>query len=404
MSMSAAPPTPSQIVQWRQDTPGCSRRVHLNNAGASLMPISVLRAITSHLELEANIGGYESAESNMPAIEGAYEALANLLHTQPRNIAVVENATVGFFQALSAFDLQRGDVIVTTRNDFISHQLAYLNLAQRQGVIIRRAHDLPSGGVDPDSVRSLLREPHTRMLAVTWVPTNSGLVQPVEELGVIAEQAGVPYLVDACQALGQYPIDIGKLRCDFLSATARKFLRGPRGIGMLYVSDRALSRGWAPLYTDMRGADWVTPDTFEVVSDARRFENWEFPYALVLGLGEAARYAARVGVEVAGMRARQLAATLRSSLTEQLGLRILDRGSQLAAIVTVELPRIEPVDMVERLRECAVNTSATLRGWAVLDMDDKRVASALRISPHYFNTEEELAAFLQALSSSMIHA
>jgi selenocysteine lyase/cysteine desulfurase len=298
---------------------------------------------------------------------------------------------------LAAFDFQPGDVIVTTRNDYISNQLAYLSLAKRRGVVVRRAADLPAGGVDPQSVRELLRDPRARLLAVTWVPTNSGLIQPVEALGTIAEEAGVPYLIDACQAVGEIPIDAPRLRCDFLSATARKFLRGPRGIGFLYVSDRALQRGDFPLHVDMRGAAWTEADSFELAPDARRFENWEFAYSLVLGLGEAARYALEVGVERCGARACKLAALLRHRLSAMPGIRVLDRGTELAAIVTVEVAGHEPQELVQFLRERRINVNASLRAYAVIDMDEKKVSAALRISPHYYNTEEEIETAVEAL-------
>jgi len=389
----------AQLQKWRDDTPGAARRIHLNNAGAGLMPSAVVSAICTHIEREADLGGYESEDAAAQQLRDAYDAVAALLNAAARNIAIVENATVGFFQALSAFDFQPGDVIVTTRNDYISNQLAYFSLAQRRGVVVRRAADLASGGVDPDSVRSLLRDPRVRLLAATWVPTNSGLIQPVEALGEIAAAAGVPYLVDACQAVGQLPIDVQSLRCDFMSATARKFLRGPRGIGFLYVSDRALHSGLFPLYLDMRGGLWKTADTFELVSDARRFENWESACALVLGLGAAARYAAEVGVERGGARARALAMRLRSQLTDVPGLRVLDRGAELAAIVTVEVAGQAAPALVGELRARGINTSATLRDYALLDMDDKRATSALRLSPHYYNTDAELDAAVGAIRS-----
>jgi len=387
------------LPRWREETPGCANRVHLNNASAALMPQCVLRAVTGHLEREANFGGYESADAAAETVQDAYGNVARLLGAQARNIAIVENSTVAFFQALAAFDFRPGDVIVTTRNDYISNQLAYLSLARRCGVEVRRAADLESGGTDPHSVRELLRDPRVRLLAVTWVPTNSGLIQPAEALGEIAESAGVPYLIDACQAAGEIPIDVRKLRCDFLSATARKFLRGPRGIGFLYVSDRALERGEYPLYIDMRGAEWITANTFELAPDARRFENWEFAHSLVLGLGEAARYAASVGVERGGKRARELAALARNELSAIPGLRMLDRGKELAAIVTVDVAGYEAPELVELLRQKGINTSASLRAYAVIDMDEKRAASALRISPHYYNTEEEVAAVVEVLAS-----
>ncbi|HEY6843060.1 MAG TPA: aminotransferase class V-fold PLP-dependent enzyme [Thermoanaerobaculia bacterium] len=368
--------------------------IHLNNAGSGLMPRPVLRAMTGHLEREANFGGYESADDVEGAVAGAYANVARLLGAHTRNIAVVENATVAFFQALSSIDFRPGDRIVTTRNDYISNQLAYLSLSKRRGVVIDRAEDLPSGGVDPQSVRDLLRKPNARLLAVTWIPTNSGLIQDVETIGAVAAESGVPYLVDACQAAGQLPIDVARLRCDFLSATARKFLRGPRGIGFLYVSDRALGRGDAPLLIDMRGASWATADSYELAPDARRFENWEFAYALLLGLGAAAKYALDAGVERCSARAIMLANQLRDQLSSIA--RVLDRGERRGAIVTADFGR-DAGAIVAKLRAQHINTSATYRQWAVIDMAEKRVESALRMSPHYYNTEAELEALLAAL-------
>jgi len=404
---------PDLDPRWRQDTPGCSSVIHLNNAGASLVPQSVLRAVTAHLEREAVQGAYEAADAAAPELEAAYGHVARLLGAHPRNIAIVENATVAFFQALAAFDFQPGDVILTTRNDYVSNQLAYLSLAKRRGVQVERAADLPEGGVDPQSVRDLLRASgaasgakgrggRVRLLAVTWVPTNSGLIQPVEALGQIAEEAGVPYLVDGCQAVGELPVDVARLRCDYLSSTARKFLRGPRGIGFLYVSDRALARGDFPLLLDMRGADWTSADAFALAPDARRFENWEFAHSLVLGLGEAARYALEVGVEPTGLRARQLAADLRVRLAAIPGCRVLDRGRELAAIVTVEVAGHSAPDLVKLLRKQRINVNASLRDYAVIDMDQKQVQSALRASPHYYNTDEEVCALVDALAKTAL--
>lgn len=387
----------SLLRRWREETPGCLNVIHLNNASAALMPAPVVAAIIEHLEREAAFGGYESADRAADAIAAAYADVARLVGAQARNIAIVENATVGFNQALSAFDFRSGELIVTTRNDYISNQLAFLSLAKRCGVEVLRASDLPDGGVDPESVRALLRRDRVRLLAVTWVPTNSGLIQPVEALGEIAEAAGVPYLVDACQAVGQIPMDVQRLRCDFLSATARKFLRGPRGIGFLYVSDRALKRGDCPLYVDMRGADWVAENSYQPAADARRFENWEFACSLVLGLGAAARYATLAGVERVGRRARTLAAQLREKLRDLSGLRVLDRGTELAAIVSVEVLGRQAGELVDLLRERHINTSATFHAWAILDMEDKNATSAIRISPHYYNTEEEIEAVVDAI-------
>src|SRR5438445_3622479 len=305
--------TPSALDRWRRDTPGCRDRIHLNNAGAALMPQPVLETLTRHLEREAAIGAYEAAEEAAGRVGETYELVGRLVGAAARNIALVENATVAFSQALSAFDFRPGDRIVTTRADYPSNQLMYLSLAQRAGVETVRADDLPEGGVDPDSVRRLARDPRTRLVALSWVPTNSGLVQDARAVGEVCAELDVPYLVDACQTVGQMAIDVNALRCDFLAATGRKFLRGPRGIGFLYVSDRMLERGAFPLFLDMRGADWIDPDAFRLSDGARRFENWEFAYALIVGLGAAARYALAAG-RLGHERAWRLAALLRERL------------------------------------------------------------------------------------------
>ncbi len=391
---------PFDPQSWREDTAAANGgRIHLNNAGASLMPRPVTAAIRQHITLEEQLGGYEAGDAAAADIEAAYDDVAALIGAHARNIAIVENATVAFNGALSAFDFATGDVILTTRNDYISNQIAYMSLARRAGVRIVRADDLPEGGVDPASMEGLIARHRPKLVALTWVPTNSGLVQDAAAVGTICATAGVPYLVDACQAVGQIPIDVKSLHCDFLSTTARKFLRGPRGIGFLYVSDGALAAGRQPLYPDMRGAAWTTANEYTLVADAKRFENWEFAYALVLGLGEAARYAMRVGVAEGGAYAAELATYLRGCLAEMPNARVLDRGANTCAIVTVHFPGHRAQDIMMSLREEAINTTATFRGYAVLDMDEKQVPDALRISPHYFNTRRDIDLTVRALEA-----
>lgn len=383
-----------RVRRWRADTPASAFRAHLNNAGAALPPAPVLDAMIGHLRREAEIGGYEAAEEAADRVQAVYGDLGRLLGCAPAkvsNVAIVENATVAVSLALSSFDFEPGDVLVTTRNDYTSNHIMYLALAQRRGVEVRCAAERPEGGADPGSVRELASDPRCRLVSLTWVPTNSGLVQAAEEVGGICEELGVPYLVDACQAVGQMPVDVARLRCDFLGGTARKFLRGPRGIGFLYVSDRMLERGVYPLGVDMRGAVRVGDGDFELVSGARRFENWEFAYALVLGLGEAVRYALEVGIEEGGARAIGLAAYARERLREVPGLRVADPGERLCAIVTAEVQGWDAPEAVLRLREIGINTSASTS-------EDGARTPVVRISPHYYNTREEVDAAVDALT------
>lgn len=387
------------LARLRRDTPGCGERIHLNNAGAALMPSPVVEAVRNHLALEERIGGYEARAEAGAAVDAAYRAVADLLHTEARLVAMTEHATASFQAALSSIPFRTGDVVVTTRHDYVSNQIQYLSLARRFGIEIVRAPDTPDGAVDLDALRGLVHRRRPRLVAATHVPTNSGLVQDVARIGAVCREYDTWFLLDACQSLGQIDLDPHALGCDFLTATARKFLRGPRGAGLLWVSDRVLDAGLEPLLPDLRGADWIDADLYQPAPDARRFETWEFAWALVLGLGAAARYALDVGVAAGGERAAALARRLRAGLDAIPGVRVLDRGPRLCAIATAAVDGWRPEALVVELRARGINTSALDRSSAVLDFDDAGVDGALRLSPHYYNTDDEIDRALETLAA-----
>jgi selenocysteine lyase/cysteine desulfurase len=391
------------IQSLRAETPGCAERIHLNNAGAALMPEPVIRALQDHISLESRIGGYEAEDLRAPAILEAYRSVATLLGTQPRNIAFTENATVSNLQAISSIPFAAGDLILTTRNDYASNQIQFLSLQRRLGVRVVRAPDDAEGGVDVQAMTDLIRTRKPKLVCVTHVPTNSGLVQDVNAIGAVCRDAGTLYLVDACQSVGQMPIDVNRIQCDFLSASTRKYLRGPRGCGFLYVSDRALGQGLAPLFVDMRGADWIAEDRYREAADAKRFENWEFSWALVLASAAAARYALAIGLEPIEQRVRALARRLRESLASIDHVRVLDRGRELSGTVSIATANADPDALMAELRERGINVSAQSRVSAVIDYDDKRVTASLRLSPHYYNTEDEIDQAVAAIRELLPH-
>ncbi|GIH06093.1 aminotransferase class V [Rhizocola hellebori] len=379
------------LAALRADTPGCETVIHFNNAGCGLLARPVHRAMVEHLDLEARIGGYEASAASAARIGDFYAAVADLLGCGPGNIAFAASATDAYTRALSSIPFQPGDIILTTRNDFVSNQIAFLSLRKRFGVEIVHAADRPDGsGVDVDAMAALMRARRPRLVAATHIPTNSGLVQPIAEIGRHCRELDLVYLVDACQSVGQYPMDVSEIGCDFLTATCRKFLRGPRGTGFLYVSDRVLRAGYEPLFIDMHGARWTGPDTYLPVESATRFEDWEFPYAAVIGSAVATRYALAVGIEPVSRRTPQLAARLREQLAQIPGVRVLDRGPRPAALVTFDVAGWSPEPFKQALDRRRINSALGYREFAQFDFADKDVTWALRLSPHYYNTESEV--------------
>lgn len=397
----AYPVMAEEIQKWRDETPGSDHTCHLNNAGAALMPRPVIDAINDHLDLETRIGGYEAGDAVSSKIDKAYHAVAELVGTNSANIAMVGNATVAISQALSAFDFEQGDTIITTSVDYSSNQIMLLNLAKRFGVEVIRAGDLPEGGADPESVRRLIKRHQPKIMLMSWIPTHCGLVQDAISIGEICHSEDVPFLLDGCQAVGQIEIDLSELKCDFLAATSRKFLRGPRGIGFLYVSDRMIQAGRSPLYPDTHGAEWTESNKFRLSDSARRFENWEFPVALQLGMGKAAEYGQGIGMEKISHRSSYLADYTRKKLSEIDGVQIIDSGSQTCAIVSAALYDVDAANVVPVLRNQGINTSSASRSASVIDMDAKKINSILRISPHYYNTPEEIDVCADAINDFM---
>ena len=350
-------------------------------------------------ELEHELGGYEATDARADALRQAYGSVGRLLGASGRNVAMQQNSTVAFTQAFAAFDLHRGDQILTSRADYASNQIMYLALPRRVGVEIVRAPDAPEGGIDPQAVREMVRRRRPTLLALSWIPTNSGLVQPAETIGEICREAGVPYIVDACQAVGQIPVSVDRLRCDYLAAATRKFLRGPRVSAFLRLRSRARGR-CVSRHVDMHGADWTESDDFALKPDARRFEGWEISHALVLG-------GSGRGVRV---RHRHRAGT-----RPELGARGLRSGPAVAAwmvcgsstVVRSSVPSPRPSwaggsgGSEAGAARSTHQHQLSLREDAVIDMDEKRAASAIRISPHYYNTATEIDTALAALGEVM---
>lgn len=381
----------------RAQTPGCQTKTHLNNAGASLMPQAVIDQILQHIQLEATTGGYEAADLKSSEVEDFYKAAARLINCNASNIAFTSSATNSFARALSSIPFAEGNSIVLANEDYISNQFAFLSMQKRFNLRIFRAASLKTGGVDVGDMKRLMNTHHPKLVSLTHVPSNTGLIQPVEEVGKLCKASDTYYLVDACQSIGQLPVDVEKIHCDFLSVTMRKFLRGPRGAGFLYVSDKVIQQKLEPLLIDMRGGDWIAPDEYRVRMDARRFEDWELPYALVLGSKAAIDLANYLGMEKIQSRNNYLCDLVRKGISQLHGFRLLDIGSDQSSIITTAIANQKAADVLLGLRKENINTSIGHKSFALIDFEEKQVDWALRISPHYYNTEEEIETLLNAL-------
>jgi cysteine desulfurase / selenocysteine lyase len=396
------------VERARADTPACERVTHLNHAGASLTPRQVLDAQVEWLRAEAETGGYELADQRADHRQRTYDEVAALLGAGNDEIALVENATFAWHQAFWSLPLRPGDRILTCTVEYASSYVSYLQAQRRRGVAVEVIPDDEHGQVSIDALARLLDDGDAGggdsgrgpvgLVAVTHVPTNGGVVNPVEDVGRLCRAAGVPFLLDACQSVGQLPVDVEAVGCDFLAATGRKFLRAPRGTGFLYAR-RSRFETMDPAFLDLLGAEWVAPDRYELRPDARRFENWESNQAAIAGLREAVAYARSWGLDAIADRVGHLAEALRARLADVPGVAMHDLGTRRSGIVTFTKDGHPAGEIKEALAGQGINVSVSEPSSTRLDADRRHLPPLVRASVHYLTTEAELDRVTAAVAA-----
>lgn len=387
------------IDQIRQDTPGTFNLIHLNNAGASLSPGQVTTAIRDYISEEALTGGYELADKKRKEIDTFYTYAAQLLHCKESNIAFTTNATDSYNRALSAVPFKYGDVVLLSENDYPSNFIAFISLQKRFGIEIIQVNNTARGEMDLADLEEKIKAHAPRLVSVSHVPTSSGLVQPVVAIGEIIKKYDTLYLLDACQSLGQMDLDAPATCADFISGTFRKFLRGPRGAGLLYVADKTLGAGLEPLFIDLHGAEWQPDNTYLARVDAKRFEDWETSYALMMGSKEALKYLLNVGIVAIVERNAHLVSRLTNALAEISFVSLQDRGSQRCNIVTFSVDGRDSKSTKDHFASKGINVYIMTKASAVIDFGEKNIEWVVRVSPHYYNTESEIDRFIEVLKT-----
>lgn len=385
------------VEKVRADTPGVRSVVHFNNAGSALPPTAVTNAVIDYLKAEAIGGGYEAAASRADDLASVYDAASSMLGGDPRNWAFVESATRAWNAAFSALRFSPGDRVITTRAEYPSNMAGLLRAKEIQGIEIDIAPNDKHGQLDVAALKTMLDD-RTRVVSLTHIPTQGGLVNPASEVGELLRDSSILYQVDACQSVGQLEVNVDDIGCDMLSFTGRKFVRGPRSTGMVWASDKALSQMGNPAGVDMSGSDWVAPLEIIPHPKASRFEPYETFFAGKVGLAVALRYAKDIGIANIAERNSMLANTLRSKLSGLPRVSVHDLGVKKSAIVTFKVEGYDADQIMSKLGSRSINVSTSVTNSARLDFPERGLTELVRASVHYYNNEEEIDKFIDEIS------
>ncbi len=368
--------------------------IFLDSAGSSIPPTPVVDEVVGHLRRETEIGGYRAAAERRDDLEAGYGVLAELFGCEPSEVAFTDSATRSWLTAFDAVPLAEGDRILVTEVEYGGNAVPILRRAQETGATVEVMPSDRHGQLDVDA---LDLDERVKLISLVHVPTNGGLVNPVNEVTAKAREAGALVLLDACQSTGQ--IDLRGVDYDMLVCTGRKWLRGPRGTGALVVRNDVRKR-LKPRLMDHSAAEWTAPDRFEPRDDARVFELWEFSVADRLGLIAAARYALDKGLDVIEAEVRDRAKRLREGLNSISGITVRDLGERRSGIVTFTSDRVPAAELKDRLWNEDVAVTVSQRGSTLIDMTKRGLDEVVRASPHYFVTPEEIDQALERISRS----
>ncbi|MFD4506471.1 N-methyl-L-tryptophan oxidase [Streptomyces sp. NPDC058457] len=397
--VTALPPAPAgfDVAAERARTPGCATGHHFNAAGAALLASDTVEAVIAQLRAESLHGGYEAARLAADDLAAVYTRTGRLLGVDADEIALVESATAGWQRIVSALRLRPGDRVLAARSSYVSSALHLLAAERDTGVRVEVLPNGPDGATDLEALERALRTGPAALVTAAHVPTSSGLVEPAARIGALSAEHGVPFLLDATQSLGQLPVDMPALGCDLLIGTGRKFLRGPRGTGLLAVRRPLLER-LAPQAPDVRGARWTAERSWELAPDARRFELWEAAHALRLGLGSALAGLHALGPATVFARLSALAARLRERLGAVPGVRLTDPPAAGGAIVTFVVQGLDASEVQRRLALRRVYLIAVPADHGRWDMDPRGLAEVVRASVHVYTDDGDLDALVEAIA------
>lgn len=373
---------------------------YLNNAGAALMSEKTYNIIMSHMKLEMELGAYQAAQSVKSEIEQFYLNAAKLINANSVDeIAFMDSASRGWNMAIYGLRMSAKDTIITLSSEFGTNLITIFDKAKKANANVKILNCDINGDFSLNELEECLKK-GAKFIAISHVVAHGSIINPVEEIGKLAKQYGCTYIVDGCQAVGQIPVNIDMLNCDAYITTGRKWLRGPRGTGFLYINKMAEID---TTQLDLASADLIFDkdlniSDIQIRNDAKRFELWERSIANVLGLSNAIQESFFHDSMLNNMRNH--VNLIRSEIIDNRNFTLIGKEKSESLIIGFYLNNPEKESIVERSFKDVDISISTMHDWdCPLHFPKNGATKIFRIAPHYYTDEDTIQLTCKAIEN-----
>ena len=366
---------------------------YLNNAGAGLMSPATVETITEYLKLESKIGAYHAAAESKSLMQDFYLNAAKIINADSdTEIAFTDSASRGWNMVVYGAKLKKGARIITLASEFGTNLVTLFDLAKRIEGTVAIINCDSKGTFFFDELEAELKK-GAALVAISHAVAHGSIVNPVNEVGVLAKKYGAIYIVDGCQAVGQFKVDVQQIQCDAYMTTGRKWLCGPRGTGFLYVKKSSLFHA---TQLDLASADLVLNSLskvtdVEIRKDAKQFELWERSISNMLGLSSAINDCLFKNISVISEQIQYLSNKLRYLAYSNSNLNIIGEIESLSGILGFYLnDESKEETLKEEFKKNGISIS-TMSDWdCPLHFPKTGAKSIFRLSPHYTTSGETI--------------
>ncbi|KXB00446.1 cysteine desulfurase [candidate division MSBL1 archaeon SCGC-AAA261C02] len=373
--------------------------IYLDNAATTPTPRPVIDAMLEYFqEYNANIGRglHRSAKRATEEFEAARGKIAETIGAKPGEIAYTKNATEALNMVANGLNLKKGDKVIATILEHHSNLVPWQRLERTRGIELEVVREAPDCVIDPAAIEDAVDD-RTRLITMPHVSNALGTIQPVREVGEIAEEHDVLFSIDAAQAVGHMPIDVSEINCDFLAAPGHKGLMGPQGTGFLYVREDRQEE-LEPLLLGGGIVQTVTEHKCGLVEPPQVFDAGTPNIPGIIGLGKAAEYVLEIGLEEIEKREQKLTQEmLKISEIDSIEVYGPKNPEDRGGVVSFNLSGMDPHEASSILDEVANIATRSGHHCAMPVMSHLGIDGTVRASIHYYNTEDEVEKFVKTI-------